>query len=275
MAAFVMMAALVAGCSPESPSPEAASPSPTMAVPKAGDCYVTIGGGSKTFDLAKDCLDSHNREVAYVAEITGPAAAAPPAVTDASLPVSFGICDQKVAERLGSDWRPLRAVVTITVPRPSEWEQGARWVRCDVDFLDERLSRMTAIDGSGRVNIPELSIGCFRRDAAKTETFVPVDCREPHNWEFAGATDVAATSPFRKTDDAWPEAQSACERKVQAFVGVSAAQYAKAYRARFTVLNTRAMWDAGDRTARCFLDLGRTTMTGSAQGRGTKVPRYS
>ncbi|MEV6963987.1 septum formation family protein [Hamadaea sp. NPDC051192] len=264
---------LAAGCAIGSdPGAVGESPSSSTEQPKAGDCRVAL----RTYQMKVDCLEPHSAETVFVASLTGALSSAsePPKATDEGLPVTFETCDQKAQEYLGVDWRSLPMRLGTEMPGPSDWDQGSRWIRCALHLVDLSTAELITFSGSFRRNLAELTLDCLTSDGASQPAIARADCREPHNLQLAGVTSLDASQP-NPADDDWTAAEKACEPIVQKFVGLTRSQYDSGYRVTMAAFADKTWWQAGDRVVQCFLDLGATTMTGSAKGKGTRVPHYT
>jgi hypothetical protein len=195
--------------------PSATKPTRATAVPKVGECR-----GPATADIAYANTDSrpaigcaapHGFETVHVDRMPGTITSYPTdpstgTVTPALLGFVNETCNPIVAAYAGTARSGTRILATRLsmfwfLPTPAEFDDGARWIRCDAAITpidDEVVTIPQTL--RGRLSSVQLPIGGFGQTAAKgsipnelvicspstdDEFVVYVPCQEPHLWESA------------------------------------------------------------------------------------------
>ncbi|GIH07599.1 hypothetical protein Rhe02_56660 [Rhizocola hellebori] len=238
-------------------------------VPQAGTCWdqaddTLLLAAFKPRECAKE---EHNYEIIYVGDAGE--SPQPPVRASANYAKAWSECDAKVTEFFGGQWRERKIRIAIAHPGSDAWEAGARWYVC-------MLTRVLRINDNGNVRIagtlkgkfidPELEFGCHQVDSEGE--YLDRKCTEPHNAEYVGIANWDASWESLVAETQKPGAghdYELCRRLVSSYVGVPNIQTGTWF-----WLPTEKNWRAGDRTLRCHLYLGETSVSTSMKGVGAK-----
>jgi len=230
--------------------------------PVDGACYATFTRGTASVrDVPPvDCAESHSGETIYTGDNPG-----------GTVAQQFAFCEEKINTGFGRDWRSLRIEISVVLPTASAIKGGAKWIRCDArEVKDVDSEGGVTRKGRLRDSVAQLALGCFQA-AGSDYTLTAVDCGQKHNTEFVGA--FTATGVYPEKDSQWAPLHTRCRVLGATYLGITAAQYYTKYSNLAAVISPD--WDHGQRGVRCYLYLGKTTMTGSAKGKKLTPPRYS
>jgi hypothetical protein len=251
-------------------------------VPALGACYdkdyaVTWYG---PFDTVP-CDQDHQTETAFVGTFTGKDAqrAAPPNSDSPARKTAYLNCVAKANAYLGGDWHTAYVWLGMVLPSPAAWSGGARWYRCDLLKTNDVEHSTVSSTGSvkdGLRGAKPLAITCINTVESKGEvqSESPADCRRPHNGELAGIAS-APNIPWPGDAAAQKRADTACERVVAKFLGLSSGRDTNPVVGWLFFWPRQTQWDAGDRTFTCYAYAFTKSkkMTGSVKGLGTRAPK--
>lgn len=244
--AALALAVLAAGCTsgpaepPSSYAGEAATPPPDPAsgVPEQGTCRQLreLTSGTTADDApAVDCMAPHTAYTLAVGRLDAGVDA-----VDADL--AARTCRQELVDALGVRAAELDGTLLEAVwSRPSEedWEQGARWFRCDLVARDIETDRLLELPEGAppyRPRLPDAVSRCIREVTGSQGRFVTCDRR--HDYRWAGSVDAGVD---RRPGRA--RARSLAERLCERFVEAGAFWF---------TWPTGAAWSAGDRRISCY-----------------------
>jgi hypothetical protein len=197
------------------------------------------------------CTEAHTAETFLVAELEGPLAEAEyddPALAEEA----YRRCTRQLRRFTGADESlALRTVLSWAWFRPSEeqWEQGARWYRCDVVGGTDASAVLVGLPRTAKgvlLGIPgDRWMACV--DGEEVLGAVPVPCTEPHQWR-AATTIVVGKEDARYPGDRVVEVLSRdyCSDSVGAWMN-----YPLDYEYAYTFFG-EAEWDAGNRRSVCW-----------------------
>jgi hypothetical protein len=259
----------------------APQPQAQPVLPKVGDCHRENFRDHVTAipDDVITCDDQrHHAETIYVGQFTGAAAAlsVPPELrrNDTSpngkaYAEAFAECDREGTKYLGHPWYSLTIYLEVVTPTPSAWQAGARWFRCDLRWYDW-------ITGTERELWSSLKEKWNPQACVQVggKQWPIVDCGDAHNAEFVGGY-AFGDRKGPKTDADWRPLWTNCFPLVADYLGISVSQAQQRYGVYAYSTYSSDYWPSGARVMRCFFYLGKTKMTGSAKGTGTRAPRYS
>lgn len=227
--------ALVTGCATTvvgqaSPDPRApASPSADPAEPEIGTCRIIDDDqldDPRAGSGPVDCSEEHNAETAAVDDSgLGPDDPYPTAAelddSDSDISDALGdVCSFDVlTEYLGGDEldEPY-AFFSAYLPTRSEWEAGARWVRCDVFYgysLPETAPGLLA----GGLDGPDAAAyrACYYGTPVSWDVGA---CSEPHDAEPINAyADVPDGTPYPADQPARQALAAECADEAEDYVG--------------------------------------------------------
>jgi Septum formation len=288
LTAAIMAILGVAGCTPAPGGPDgrladdwAALPAAQSVRPNAGECHRDPAfehTSGISYDVITCSGQRHYVETVYVGRFTGEAAnlSAPPylrrndtSANGKAYAEAFAECDREGTRYLGHSWYSLTVYLDVITPTRAAWEGGARWFRCDLYTLDWATGKRREMWSSLKDKWnPQACVQIGKTTAPL------VDCADWHNAEFVGGY-AFDDRPAPKTEADWRPLWTKCYPLIAKYLGISLTQVAERYGAyAYPVYNT-AFWPSGARVVRCFLYLGKARTTGSAQGTGTRTPRYS
>ncbi|MEV4411597.1 septum formation family protein [Catellatospora sp. NPDC049609] len=284
MAAVLLAALALAGCTPEPPAgvdrlltDDWAKPAQVEGyVPEAGICIASRPGHYPNRASVLDeiaCTANHYGEVVHVGAFTTDARPGP-----AQLAAAYTECDAKSKGYLGRFWWEARTQLYVTVPTEAAWAGGARWFRCDVVEVFDASKDGVWLGRQGRLKegIPAaLLVGCVSaKKKGRTITEMPeVACTAAHNAEWVGAFRASATTAYPASDRQWGVLHRQCRTLVAKFVGVGSSQAGRF--ATIASTSGSASWKAGDRRVRCAIWFDTKTMKKSARGtKGRGLPNF-
>lgn len=247
VASLASLAICVPGFIGPAPAALAAPPEP-----KIGDCYsyprfATVKAAEAR---ATSCKRSHVGETFYVAKLPsslGPprkatyaerAAAAKPC-TEAAMHEAIGLAGRTI---------PSRFEVVVVFPTNAQWEQGARWMRCDAALLEG--SSYTRLKAPLSTVISQAKDGTFDFCTPKvpgSKAKVAGRCTKPkQNWILVTEPRIApASSAFPGLEAVTREAKALCKEAAKEFEDPQDRWWA--------IWPKKAGWKAGYRLAMCFV----------------------
>jgi hypothetical protein len=263
----------LAGCAPVSGDQLTgnwpAMPAAAQFVPKAGDCHPSAATSGALRDYEPvDCTTSHRIETIHVATLTGAFAelSGPPELDEATAAPAFAECHKGMTEKFGRDWRDYRLNLLIEFPSGPAWDNGARWVRCDVeapaDLATNEPGEMLAGPLKDKL-LADLLLGCFKYTSGDDPSLVVVPCTDAHNAEYVGSTTLPETFVYPDADADWDKVHDECYALSAKFVGVTVSALTAGVS---SWLEGRSRWTGGDRSLRCYLWLDEKTMSTTAKG---------
>ncbi|NUT36898.1 MAG: hypothetical protein HOV79_27905 [Hamadaea sp.] len=114
--------------------------------------------------------------------------------------------------------------------------------------------------------------GCFLGTGSGSIFLREVACSTAHNAEYAGSfLSTASQAPLSRAD--WEALHVKCRGVVARFLGTSIERSNDRYSNIASTISKN--FSGGERGVRCFLYLGRSRVSSSAEGRGTTVPAWS
>ena len=231
----------------------------STAPPQVGACRVLqpqdIAASTNDSDPV-DCKGNHTAETFFVGKFTGRAAKLEPG--DAALGAEvYDHCRTAFKKFTGADDSlAMRTVLSWAWWGPSkdQWDQGARWYRCDVVGGTESSSSLLPLPRTTKgvlLGIPgDQWITCV--DATSVAGAPRVPCDQKHTWR-AVSTIVVGTAKEKYPGDRVVEVRSRdlCSDWVGAWMNYPVTEYQYAY-----TWFHRGEWDAGNRRSICW---ARTT----------------
>ncbi|GAA1549894.1 hypothetical protein GCM10009827_082950 [Dactylosporangium maewongense] len=261
-------------------------PAAVLQQPTAPACYALPAGTASaavtSWPAPVGCTEPHEVELISVGRFAGADAerATPPNVGSPAMRDAYRRCADDAKTLLGADWRTGRVSLSVDVPKPSLWDAGARWFRCDLQALQDidRFSvatRTASLRGTLRPDGGELRIGCVKVTtkaggaAGDIDRIFPASCTTPHEGEFAGL--------YEPPDGEYPadsEARSnanlaGCRPVVAGFTGVPDDVNFRSRTGLVMWPYDKAAWELGNRGVRCFVWPPKPVTT-SLRGAGTK-----
>jgi hypothetical protein len=251
---------ILSGCGAGAPTAQS-SPTPSHLVPKAGVCLATVAHSNVEAGYKPvDCATEHYAWTAHVGTLTGVAAEAqlPPTYdmqlsSDAET-AAIDECVDGVTASFGKPWFDYAVNLHFFFPTVEAWEDGARWIRCDITFPEWFAEDAPALPMTGPVDAAMLSqreLGCLNLDRTAIRLTL-VSCETPHTNEYVGFVRSAKQSD-----------PSVCLDLSGKYMGLPPEQR----RGGSSMVET---WGGG----RCFFVLlGSNPMTGSIKGSlGAGIP---
>ena len=223
-----------------------------------------------------DCGQRHVAEAFYVGDLTGDAAApdAGNRLADGTSPAHVAAareCSRRATSFVGADWRTGQLRLQPVLPGPAGWHAGARWFRCDLVQVDIGTDRLVSRTGSLRDALKTatpLSLTCFNPavSGGRVRRMAAVSCAREHHAEFAGLW-TAPDIDFAKLSGDGRMADG-CRSTIADYTGIPDDDDLR-FRVGWLAFSlSRAEWDLGIRSVRCFLWLEDDPMTGSYRGAG-------
>ncbi len=198
-----------------------------------------------------DCAKQHTAETFLVG--TFPASLADYPINDPALGgFVHDECQSGFQSYTGaSDSLALRTLLTWVWFRPtqSDWDQGARWFRCDVVGGGAETSSL--------VNLPLTVRGVLSgtpddawmacAQGASIEGSVKVPCSSDHNWRAVSTVVLGSTdTPYPGTTEVIQTTSQFCHDSVSAWLG-----YPPEFNYGYTWFD-QSKWDAGNRRSVCW-----------------------
>lgn len=256
-------------------------PEPAGFVPEVGVCHEDEH--QETGVLADyrpvDCDQPHLAETVHVGEFSGDHAEreAPPSPGSGVWRSAFRDCDEGATEYLGADFRNARLWLGVTVPSGEAWQGGARWFRCDVVALDERLwterTRSDSLAGALADEGSELRLRCFEVEVDEGESSIdrmePASCDQLHHAQFVGLWEAPDGSYLDGADaDSAEQVHRGCREQVAAYADLPVDDDLQFRTGTIADWMEEEDWDNGDRKFRCYLWLNGDEIEGSLAGAG-------
>jgi len=222
-----------------------------------------------------DCKTEHESETIYVGQLTGGIAESRdlPLPSNPGLAGAYTECSGRADALLGLSWVGFRLALRLILPSADAWHGGARWYACDLvepEVVESETlrSRTAALQADTAIALRCLQTSVTGNTAHLSE----LDCARPHNTEYVGSFTATASQPPVSQAD-WKPYHDRCKALVGSYLGISYGQVEDRYSDVAGPVSDN--FAAGQRGVRCYLWLGKTTMSGSAKGRKTGVPRWS
>lgn len=256
----------------------AALPEPRQMVPEAGLCYTSYYNPTlrlRSSAPPTDCTSTHELEVAHVGTFSGEAAArdTPPTPETPAWRDAYAECEREAADYLGADFRHGWLWLGVAVPTQAAWGGGARWFRCDLTEVRERLHRMLwpdSLRGALAAGPSDLTLNCFTatvEDSGDVSGMDPVPCSEPHQAEFAGVW-RSEQAGYPRTEGQINQVHRGCRGVVAEFIDVSEAELNDLRFGHIFDWVDELDWNNGDRGFRCYLYSHLRDLTRSMAGVG-------
>lgn len=261
----------------KSPS-SSASPSPVLAVPRAGDCYDLsyVEQYSPVNREPVDCASSHYSEIVYVGQFTGAEAklAAPPVLSTEAGPAfgaqrdAYATCVEQSTRYLNHPWYDPNLALRVGLPTFEDWWAGARWYTCelyehswDVDVEAIDLRRKDSLKARWMKTV------CVDQNTARWPT---VACTQKHPGEFVGGFQLPAKlTKEPKTRKEWDVLFEKCYRLAAIYRGVASSKARQLSSVSVWWIDGPYLWPSGRRSALCFTWTGAqksSYVTGSVKG---------
>jgi hypothetical protein len=242
--------------------------------PKVGSCIARkersgTDTASRHLDTIVPCDQPHDVQVVGGGKFEGDATPAAIAALDAQ-------CDKLADSFLKEDWRNGRLNMTVVRAASAAQPGGARWWECALSAytIDVRGGSLTSenftmLDADLAPGIPDsMRHGCQHASlmGGVVNEIYPVDCKVPHQAEYAGSVVMPVGTAYPVTEKQWDVLHNACNDVVARFVGVSPSSGLYFYS---DPMRKGADWSR-HRDVRCYAFFGTKTMIGSAKGTGGK-----
>lgn len=254
--AVVALVALVLSACASEPQGSNTDPAAVDAVepPEEGTCRaLTTADLTEPVNATRTvpCNDRHTAETYHVAEL--PKEFDDLTHDDPALGrFAYQRCSKQFRNYLGLDARQaLRTILTWVWFRPSQqaWEDGARWIRCDVvggHAESEKLRRLPGTTESlfaGRAK--DEWVACASGRPFSSAEKVP--CSEPHDWRAVTSIKVAEPEdPYPGDATVATRSDSFCESSVHAWLN-----YPDDFEFAVTWFGEQ-QWQAGNRFSVCW-----------------------
>lgn len=187
------------GGADEEPSADA-SASAAPPAPEVGTCRVLTAEDVAQPDNATepvDCREQHTAETFHVGELPADADYDDPGLADRVYPT----CQKRWVKFTGADESlALRTVLSWAWFRPSEaeWDQGARWYRCDLVGGLDRPAGLVELPRSGEgvlLGRPgDRWLACVNAETVQDAPFLP--CNEEHSWRAVSTIVVSEKKKY-------------------------------------------------------------------------------
>lgn len=270
LAAITLLAVSACSSVPGITSQWSAMTEPRGWEPKAGACFTEffVQAHRATYKPI-ECTTEHRYETIAIGQFSGNAASltSPPGAGSPELKAAWADCDAKTTEFLGGEWRNGKIWVGVSTPSSGNWTGGARWYRCEIgaraSLYEGTTSRSKTLKGEF-AGESALKYGCFQQE--EKEEAVEKACTEPHNAEYTGFVKVSYT--YDELKDHHEEFFRKCWSNIAQYAGVPDDGNVKYRTGVYIGPPTRADWEAGDTTIRCYMWLGKEKKTRSIKGAG-------
>jgi hypothetical protein len=265
---------------------------PKFDVPAVGAC---LGSTAKRpFDptytavTTIECDRAHTLEVVSIGTVEGNAAqtSGPPEAGSEGYQAAYTACGKAVNDYVGGDWHTGLLGIDVRQPTGSAWKGGLRSYLCSVFSISSAYGDMQLSTGTLKAGLagdaPKAMrclevVGTTGSDGwwDRLSTMTPIDCAQPHQAEFAGTVQIAASTGGKLPSDELLEQWTSdpCWAAAARFVGLTEAQFDK--RAEFGIAwdgMDKHQWNAGDRHQRCFALLSPAKkVRASIKGLGSKA----
>ncbi|WP_020523014.1 septum formation family protein [Catelliglobosispora koreensis] len=242
--------------------------------PKAGSCSQDFSANLfRSGYNPVECTAAHKFETVHIGQFTGDAARGGiPASNSDTMKAAWSECDKKTTEFLGGNWRDGRIWIGVSLPSRGNWDGGAKWYRCEAGIYEDLFSSsMTSRNKSLKGEFSgasDLKYGCLNVPKAEDQEIQPVDCGTGHNAEYVGSFAVDLSWDDVHKDKGPDSVHNSCRATIASYVGVPNDNNLKYRTGTYYFTASKRDWDAGDRSIRCHLYVGKT-LTKSLKGTGT------
>jgi hypothetical protein len=193
------------------------------------------------------CREDHTAETFHVGEFEGD-----PAYDDPALAAEvYDDCQGRWVKFTGADESlALRTVLSWAWFRPTEeqWDEGARWFRCDVVGGLERPDGLITLPASSKGVLlgipPDRWMACVNADTVQEAAFLP--CTEEHTWRAVSTIVVSEKKAFPGTRLVEVLSRDFCSDSVLAWL-----DYPPQYDFGYTYFG-EPEWEAGNNRAICW-----------------------
>jgi hypothetical protein len=193
------------------------------------------------------CREDHTAETFYVGELAADASYDDPALAAEV----YDACQQRWVKFTGANESlALRTVLSWAWFRPSEeeWDEGARWFRCDVVGGLDRPDGLIALPSSAKGVLlgipPDRWMACVNADTVQEAPFLP--CTEEHSWRAVSTIVVSEKKTYPGTRLVEVLSRDFCSDSVLAWL-----DYPPQYDFGYTYFG-EAEWEAGNNRAICW-----------------------
>jgi hypothetical protein len=193
------------------------------------------------------CQEDHTAETFYVGELAADASYDDPALA-ADV---YDACQKRWVKFTGADESlALRTVLSWAWFRPSgeQWDEGARWFRCDVVGGLDRPDGLVPLPASSKGVLlgipPDRWMACVNADTVQEAPFLP--CTEEHTWRAVSTIVVSEKKAYPGDRLVEVLSRDYCSDSVLAWL-----DYPPQYDYGYTYFG-KAEWDAGNNRAICW-----------------------
>ncbi|GAA4743019.1 septum formation family protein [Gordonia alkaliphila] len=157
-----------------------------------------------------------------------------------------------------------RLAVGLMYPSKSQWERGARVLRCGIEEPGPGGTQLetagTAADADQSFAWPDGTCIGFD-DATRKPTTQPVDCSEPHAFQTTGVVDLSQRFGGRDSGKPWPTVaaqneylQTICPNQTNRFFGGEKNFAKTTLNVQWSVIS-EVSWHSGSRRVVCYVAL--------------------